>query len=220
MTSRRTPRRRELSSEERRLWERATRQTRRLEAPRPEPQPPLAPPPVKAAPAAHRTIADRDHSALSPDAARRTLMRHQNPPDTRRARPGHEPGAFSAPDLAPLSRRHARRIARERERIDARLDLHGMRQHEAHAALRRFLHQCEHAGYRLVLVITGKGKAREPEETEWLLHESPRGILRSLVPVWLQEPELRPLIASVSEAHHRDGGNGALYVRLKARRTR
>ena len=42
------------------------------------------------------------------------------------------------PPLTPLSRRMKRSVARGKEQIDARLDLHGLTQSEAHAALAAF----------------------------------------------------------------------------------
>ncbi|MEO1720475.1 MAG: Smr/MutS family protein, partial [Pseudomonadota bacterium] len=58
---------------------------------------------------------------------------------------------------APLDTKTTRRIAKGRDEIDARIDLHGLRQSEAKAALRGFLHRAHANGYRTVLVITGKG---------------------------------------------------------------
>ena len=54
-----------------------------------------------------------------------------------------------------------RRVARGKEAIDARIDLHGLTQAQAHSALLRFLRSAHARDARLVLVITGKGcKAR------------------------------------------------------------
>jgi DNA-nicking Smr family endonuclease len=64
------------------------------------------------------------------------------------------------PDLADFDRKSARRLRSGQIEIDARLDLHGMHQAEAHAALRRFLFSCHANGARWVLVITGKGAPR------------------------------------------------------------
>ena len=44
---------------------------------------------------------------------------------------------------------------------EARIDLHGMTLAEAHPELVRFILNCQSAGMRLVLVITGKGKRGE-----------------------------------------------------------
>lgn len=98
------------------------------------------------------------------------------------------------------NRRH--RIAKEREEIGARLDLHGMTQDRAKAALESFLHRAWDDGWRAVLVITGKGVQGD-------------GVLRRRVPEWLGAIHLAHIVAGISEAHRRHGGEGALYVALK-----
>ena len=50
------------------------------------------------------------------------------------------------------------RVARGKEEIDARLDLHGLTQAQAHSALLHFMHNAHARDARLVLVITGKGR--------------------------------------------------------------
>src|SRR5262249_60991300 len=60
-----------------------------------------------------------------------------------------------APPLAPLGRRLKQRVARGREAIDARLDLHGFTQAQAHAALLHFLRRAQADGVRIALVVTG-----------------------------------------------------------------
>ncbi len=95
-----------------------------------------------------------------------------------------------------------RRIVRERDPVGPRLDLHGLTQDAARAALTAFLRRAQADGWRSVLVITGKGTQGD-------------GVLRRMTPEWLADPALRDLIAGVSEAHRRHGGLGALYVALK-----
>jgi DNA-nicking Smr family endonuclease len=98
------------------------------------------------------------------------------------------------------------RIARGKDEIDGRLDLHGLTQSEAHATLLRFLRAASARGARLVLVITGKGaRAAEGE----------RGILKRQVPLWLGQPEFRALVIGFEDAHLAHGGEGALYVRVR-----
>jgi DNA-nicking Smr family endonuclease len=106
------------------------------------------------------------------------------------------------PSLTPLDRRTRQRVARGKVEIEARLDLHGMIQSEAHAELSRFLHRAGGRGARLVLVITGKGTRGE-------------GVLRRQVPQWLNLPEFRALVIGFETAHIAHGGEGALYVRLR-----
>lgn len=101
-------------------------------------------------------------------------------------------------------RRH--RISKEREEIGARIDLHGMTQDRARAALEAFLARAFDDGWRAVLVITGKGVQGD-------------GVLRKAVPGWLGAPHLTQVVAGISEAARHHGGEGALYVALK-RKTR
>lgn len=121
----------------------------------------------------------------------------------------------STPPPTEFDRRQIRRIGKGREPIDARLDLHHMTQDQAHGALRRFLHDAHANDYRLVLVITGKGGGLA--SNAWGQERSERGVLRRNVPRWLAEPDLRPLVVGVAPATHH-GGDGALYVRLRAKR--
>ena len=113
------------------------------------------------------------------------------------------------PPLVPLERRTVTALRRGRQGIEAAIDLHGMRQDEAHAALRRFLHRSQAAGLKVVLVVTGKGAAGVDSAF------GERGVLRRVVPHWLRLPDLRPLVVGFEEAAGHHGGGGALYVRLR-----
>jgi DNA-nicking Smr family endonuclease len=99
---------------------------------------------------------------------------------------------------------------------DARIDLHGMTQQAAHRTLFAWLATAHARGHRLVLVITGKGNPRNDENAPWMM--APHGVLKQMVPRWLNEPGLAALIASSGPAHARHGGEGALYVYLRKRR--
>ncbi len=111
-----------------------------------------------------------------------------------------------APQPTSLSRRAKRGVASGKQAIDARLDLHGYTQTEAHPALLRFLRSANARDARLVLVITGKGRGGEP------------GVLRRQVPQWLGLPEFRELVVGFEDAHVAHGGEGALYVRVRRAR--
>ena len=101
--------------------------------------------------------------------------------------------------------RRKHRIAKEREEIGGRLDLHGLSQDQARVVLESFLRRAWDEGYRAVLVITGKGVQGD-------------GVLKRRTPEWLAAPHLSPIVAGISEAHRRHGGEGALYVALKRKR--
>jgi len=115
-----------------------------------------------------------------------------------------------ASTLTPIMRREKQQLARGRAAIDARIDLHGMTQTEAHGALRRFLLRSQANGAKFVLVITGKGAPNSPR--------GERGILRQQVPLWLALPEFRRYVLGFDSAHAGHGGDGALYVRLRKAR--
>ncbi len=117
------------------------------------------------------------------------------------------------PPLSQFDERQRRRLAKDTALIDARLDLHGMRQREAHSALISFLRSCAARGLRHVLVITGKGSPEAVRNRDF--YDEERGVLRRLVPMWLAEPELRGVVVSYTTSHVRHGGEGALYVRLR-----
>ncbi|MBQ0817035.1 MAG: Smr/MutS family protein [Hyphomicrobiaceae bacterium] len=117
------------------------------------------------------------------------------------------------PTAGPLDRQTARKLDKGRLAVEARLDLHGMRQHDAHIALRKFLKSAQGRGLRHVLVITGKGSPRDSSVS--IYDHEPRGVLRQAVPHWLSDGDLAPLIVNFSEAPQRLGGGGALYVRLR-----
>jgi DNA-nicking Smr family endonuclease len=128
------------------------------------------------------------------------------------------PPVRSSPPPAGYERMRARKLATGRLAIEARLDLHGLRQSEAHRALRAFLFACHGKGLRNVLVITGKGGAADDDASGpdiWDLRD--RGILKRNVPRWLAEPELRALVVGYTTAHARHGGEGALYLQLRRR---
>jgi DNA-nicking Smr family endonuclease len=127
---------------------------------------------------------------------------------------------------APVSRRTvgidgntADRLRRGLLEPQARLDLHGLTERDAHCALLTFLRGARSRKIRLVLIVTGKGGSG-PGRTE----EAPfdlgldmrrRGVLRMMTPRWLKEPGVGEFIADVREAHRRHGGSGALYVYLR-----
>jgi DNA-nicking Smr family endonuclease len=131
----------------------------------------------------------------------------KEPPTSRARRPEPLPpyrtGAEKRPPTPrppdPIEPGRFHRLSRSRA---VTIDLHNLNQDRARAALTAFILRAHAEGERTVLVITGKGALGD-------------GVLRRRTPEWLAEPPLRSLIAGLSEAHRRQGGEGALYVALK-----
>lgn len=174
--------RRTLSREDRRLWGRVERTLDKVAikaaAPESDPPPPPGPkpPPTFARP------------------AKAVPVRPVQSSERLRAVPRTAPN-----ELEP--RRH-RRLARERDPIDARIDLHGLGRFQAQDALSAFLIGAHARGLRSVLVITGKGSRGG-------------GVIRASLADWVAQPPLRAIVSGVSPAHRRHGGDGAVYVTLR-----
>lgn len=107
----------------------------------------------------------------------------------------------------PIEKPVTRKISKGRLALEARIDLHGLVQSEAHAMLLSFLIHAHTRGLRHVLVITGKGSSLGSE-----------GALKRAVPMWFSKPEFRSLISGYENAARNHGGDGALYVRLSRHR--
>lgn len=184
--------RRRLGPEEEALWTHVKRSVRPL---RPgEAPPPLLPPVAEAQPPPPEDIAANTAPPVAaPAQPQRSMM----------------------PGLHPIGRRDRQKIVRGSVEIDDRLDLHGLTQEEARNRLAGFLARAQMRDYRIVLVITGKGGSGGFEG----LHRAERGVLRRVVPLWLALPEFRRLVHGFEEAHLAHGGGGALYVRMRRRRS-
>jgi DNA-nicking Smr family endonuclease len=108
-----------------------------------------------------------------------------------------------------IDKRSAERLKRGQMAIEGRLDLHGQTQAQAHGALNAFIERAYALGQRCLIVVTGKGD--KPDGSV--------GVLRSMVPRWLNDSHLRPMILAFSQARPQHGGAGALYVLIKRHRT-
>lgn len=105
-----------------------------------------------------------------------------------------------APEV--LEPRRQRRLSRERDPIDARIDLHGLGRFQAQDALTAFLMGAQARGHGAVLVITGQGRRGG-------------GVIRASVHEWLTAPALRPVVSGFAPAARHHGGDGALYVTIR-----
>ena len=134
-------RRRSLSDEERALWTGIARSIKPLHRARKE----------SAEPAEAIEAGNSSETVPTPRARTRRVATAPAAPEK------------DAPPLAPLGRKLKKRVARGREPIEARLDLHGFTQTQAHAALLRFLRRAQSDGVRIALVVTGKGASKRTD---------------------------------------------------------
>ncbi|RUM09661.1 Smr/MutS family protein [Rhizobium chutanense] len=178
---------RKLSADERILWGKVARSTR--------------PMPGKAG-----ELSELD-AFLAEAAAEQERAEKLAPPSPVPLPPAAPPTAKpSAGVHHPLEKPVKRKIAKGRLALEARIDLHGLVQSEAHAILLDFLIRAHERGMRHVLVITGKGSSMGSD-----------GALKRAVPLWFSKPEFRYLISSYESAAQHHGGEGALYIRLSRR---
>lgn len=193
-------RRRRLSAEDEALWQAVTQSITPIER-RPVPGPAKAKDNSPAPATLARALPDA-HATLS-----------KAPPSSSRKAP---PVAMPSQPFEP---KRARRLRRGHLDIEARLDLHGMRQAEAHRALRAFVLSAQARGLRHVKVITGKGRSTDPDDRPFDLngHDRP-GVLKRLVPVWLGEADLAAVVVSFTGAGKQHGGEGAIYIHLRRKR--
>lgn len=204
-------RHRDLTPDEARLWHRIASTVRPLRTPPPVavtapaepaatgPGPPAAPAPAPAK--AKAKDGDGAGDGARDGAARPTPA------------PRHPPGAPGR--TAPLADASGhKRVRRGQVDIGARIDLHGMTQTAALAALAAFVTRCRSDNMRAVLVVTGKGRPVDPGE-DYITPQP--GVIRRRLPEWLGDPAIRPHVAGYAQANPRHGGAGAYYVLLKAR---
>lgn len=191
MASRKT---RDLNAEDRALWRSVTETVSPLR---------------KTVKSGKSTVVPPDEPGTKPAAPAKAVS---PAPRSRAPAVAKPPPPPPVPTLSPIDRKLTRRIARGSRSVDAKIDLHGLNQREAHARLLSFLQTARARGHRLVLVVTGKGKSEGA--AEWW-EEGTRGVLRRTVPEWLATPPFRAMVVGYERAHARKGGDGALYVQLR-----
>lgn len=184
----------DLSQEDRRIWARVSgsvtpptsRKATRITPGALLPDEPLKPETIKAAPRLP-LIGKPKTSTKIRSATKETV----------RSAPA---GPRSAPEE--LEPRRQRRLSRERDPIEATIDLHGFGRFEAEDQLRAFLARSQAQGLRSVLVVTGQGRRGG-------------GVIRASIQEWLQGQALRGIVSGFAVSHRRHGGDGAIYVTLR-----
>ena len=93
-------------------------------------------------------------------------------------------------------------------------DLHGYTLNDANRKVREIILSCKENNYKEILLITGKGLHSKNEKDIYVSKNL--GTLRYSVPEFIKsEKELSNFIISINEAEIKDGGTGALLIKLK-----
>jgi DNA-nicking Smr family endonuclease len=124
-----------------------------------------------------------------------------------RARPTTDP-ELSAGIAPGLDKRTLTQLRRGLLPPETQIDLHRCTQVEAYQRLEKFLADSQGERRRCVLVITGKGYGPSGSV----------GVLKTMVPRWLNEQPNRGRLLAFCHAAAIHGGEGALYVLLRKKK--
>tara|TARA_X000000368_G_C22898786_1_gene653123 strand:+ start:507 stop:920 length:414 start_codon:yes stop_codon:yes gene_type:complete len=92
-------------------------------------------------------------------------------------------------------------------------DLHGLSLDQANKRVKEIVKSCSEKNYREILLITGKGLHSNQED---VYKSSDLNKLRFSVPEFINsDPEISKLILSTSNPTYKEGGEGALLIKLK-----
>ena len=95
-----------------------------------------------------------------------------------------------------------------------RFDLHGFTLLQANEKVRELINSCQKQGFKEILLITGKGLHSNVDQNTYASKELSK--LKFAVPEYLKSrKELSDKIIEIKEADIKDGGEGALIIKLK-----
>ena len=95
-----------------------------------------------------------------------------------------------------------------------KFDLHGFTLEEANLKVKELIFFCSMKSYREILFITGKGLHSTNDQN--IYSSKDLGKLKFSVPEFINsDQELTKLIISIEEADVKDGGEGAILIKLK-----
>ena len=96
-----------------------------------------------------------------------------------------------------------------------KFDLHGFTLDEANKKVKEIIINCFEKKYKEILLITGKGMHSSNEKDTYVSKDL--GKLKFSVPDFIKtDEELSKLTLSISEADLKDGGEGAIIIRLRS----
>ena len=95
-----------------------------------------------------------------------------------------------------------------------KFDLHGFSLDDANKKVKELISSCFESNYKEILLITGKGIHSSNDKDVY--KSKNLGRLKYSVPEFIRsDPELSKIILSIKIADTKDGGDGAILIRLK-----
>ena len=94
-----------------------------------------------------------------------------------------------------------------------KFDLHGLTLDEANNKVKKIIEYCLNNKFKELLLITGKGIHSTSDEDAYISKNL--GKLKYSVPEFIKTSELNKFIISINDAEKKDGGEGAIIIRLK-----
>jgi len=186
-----------LSEEDIAIWQQITRRIERLKPEAPAPKPVLKKSIVGTSKKSEPTfvepfqIGSKANPKATPHISKRSEDRSPN-----------------------MDRKNFQRLLKGKFEIDATLDLHGLTSDQAKAQMIQFISNSHRMGFRLVLVITGKGKRTHTDT----FNRERGGVLRQSLPDWVRSSSITDKVLQVTQAQPKHGGSGAFYVYLRRKR--
>tara|TARA_B100001741_G_scaffold267156_1_gene233247 strand:- start:27 stop:443 length:417 start_codon:yes stop_codon:yes gene_type:complete len=94
-----------------------------------------------------------------------------------------------------------------------KFDLHGFTLDEANIKVKKIIDHCVKNKFKELLLITGKGIHSTSDEDAYVSKNF--GKLKYSVPEFIKTSELNKFVISINDAEKKDGGEGAILIKLK-----
>ena len=113
-------------------------------------------------------------------------------------------------------------LKKGRIKIDRKLDLHGFNLVDAHTKFKVEIIKAYNNNKRCLLVITGKGAHINKQHKEQSDSHKPKlfyGKIKNAITTWIKESNLKNYILTYQDAGIEHGGDGAIFIYLRKKRT-
>jgi len=95
-----------------------------------------------------------------------------------------------------------------------KLDLHGCSLDDANNVVKKFITDSFNKNHKKLLIVTGKGLRSKSYDNPYISHNL--SVLRNSIPEYINNEEnLKFIVNKITQADHKDGGEGAINIFLK-----